>query len=707
MKIAVIGGGPGGLYFSILTKKAMPGWQIDVYERNRPDDSFGFGVVFSDETLAEFLQRDLPSYELIRASFAYWDDIVVARDGEAVSISGNGFCGCSRKTLLQLLHRRCREEGVNLHFEEEIHDLSRFSGADILVVCDGIASQIRGGFEKEFGTSVKLNSNRFVWCGSTKPLDAFTYFFRNTPHGLMVAHSYQYEEGMSTWIFECSNETWEKYGFELANEADTLRRLEKLFSQELDGHALIGNKSHWRQFPKVSNRRWHYRNMVLLGDAKATAHYSIGSGTKLAMECAIALSDALLAHPGAPEQAFEQYERVRRGRVESIQRAAGISLSWFEHMNRYRDLPFMQFSFGCMTRSDKVSYENLQVRDASFTGKVLGEFLQKNGEKPESGKPASAAFTPFQLRGLKLENRIVCGPFSLNRAEDGLINDYHFQHYAARALGGPGLLLTETVSVAEAGRRNAGCPGIYRSDQTAAWKRLVDFVHAHSAAAFGIEIGHTSMADGQPGAGEEPLISSFIRAAENARDAGFDWIQLRAGDLIGPDGAIHNEALQLEFALKLFAEVRRVFPLEKPISVQLPARTEEQLLKMAADFSAAGADIIGVSAAGPSESGNPSDLADALRNGAGIAVMAGGNAAGIDQINTLLLNGKADLVSPGTAWLTDPSFALRARAWEGLDGGTLPQPVAEAYPEFSQQIRRNRKQTESMKKALKPRSNKL
>ena len=699
MKIAVIGGGPGGLYFSILTKKAMPGWQIDVYERNRPDDSFGFGVVFSDETLAEFLQRDLPSYELIRASFAYWDDIVVARDGEHVSISGNGFCGCSRKTLLQLLHRRCREEGVNLHFEQEIHDLSRFSGADILVVCDGIASQIRGSFEKEFGTSVKLNSNRFVWCGSTKPLDAFTYFFRNTPQGLMVAHSYQYEEGMSTWIFECSNETWEKSGFELTNEADTLRRLEKLFAQELDGHALIGNKSHWRQFPMVSNSRWHHRNMVLLGDAKATAHFSIGSGTKLAMECAIALSDALLAHPDSSEKAFEQYEKMRRGRVESIQRAAGISLSWFERMNRYRSLPFMQFAFGCMTRSDKVSWENLQLRDASFTDKVLKEFLEENGGNTDSGKPASAAFTSFQLRGLQLENRIVCGSFGLNRAEDGLINDYHFQHYAARALGGPGLLLSETVAVSEAGRRESGCPGIYRGDQLAAWKKLADFVHAHSAAAFGIELGHAA------GAGDEQVVAAFVRAAENAREAGFDWIQLKAGDLLSSE--VEDAGAQLEIALKLFAEVRRVFPQEKPISVQLPARTEEQLLKMAIAFSAAGADIMDVSAAGSTESGNASDLADALRNGAGLAVIAGAKTGGIDQINTLLLNGKADLVSPGTAWLTDPNFALRARAWEGLDGGNLPQPLAAAFPAFSQQIRRSRKQTESMKKALKPRSNKL
>lgn len=709
MKIAVIGGGPGGLYFSILTKKAMPGWQIDVYERNRPDDSFGFGVVFSDETLGEFLQRDLPSYELIRSSFAYWDDIVVARDGQHISISGNGFCGCSRKTLLQLLHRRCREEGVNLHFEAEVGDLARFADADMIVACDGIASQIRSAFETEFGTSVRLNLNRFVWCGSTKPLEAFTYFFRNTPHGLMVAHSYQYEEGMSTWIFECTNETWEKFGFRVTDEADTLSRLEKLFAAELEGHKLIGNKSHWRQFPQVYNRRWWYKNMVLLGDAKATAHFSIGSGTKLAMECAIALSDAVLANPGSSAQAFEQYEKSRRKRVEAIQQAATVSLSWFENMNRYRDLPFMQFAFGCMTRSRKVTWENLRVRDSSFTDQVLEEFIRLNDG---AEAPGSAAFTPFHLRALKLENRLAMPPLNPERAEGGLINDWHFQHYVSRAMGGVGLILTGTAAVSEAGRSSESSPGIYRDDQIAAWKKLVDFVHANSSTAMGIELGFAGSSVALSTTEKEKWAAHFESAAKNAWLAGFDWVQLQAGNLFPNEDGEARLSSQLHFALQLFRAIRRVFPDDRPVSVHLPAFLPDQnglaeadFLRMASAFSEAGADLMYIPANPGSDIGL--SIADALRNQLHFPVIAEGDFSDIDQVNTFILNGKADLLCPANALLTDPFFALRARAWEGLEAGNVPLPYAAAYPAFRQHIHRNRKQVESMKRALKPKSNKL
>ena len=716
MKIAVIGGGPGGLYFAILTKKAMPSWQIDVYERNKPDDSFGFGVVFSDETLGEFLLRDLQSYELIRSRFAYWDDIVVARDGMEVSISGNGFCGCSRKTLLQLLHRRCREEGVGLHFEAEVSELSRFADADILVACDGIGSQIRSAFEKEFGTSVVLNRNRFVWCGSTKPLDAFTYFFRSTPHGLMVAHSYQYEEGMSTWIFECTDETWRKSGFEVANEADTLARLEKLFAAELGGHTLIGNKSHWRQFPRVHNRKWWHNNIVLLGDAKATAHFSIGSGTKLAMECAIALSDALIAHPDSHILAFEQYEKARRSRVESIQKAATVSLSWFENMNRYRDFDFMQFAFGCMTRSRKVTWENLRLRDQSFTEKVLDEFVSRNEEKNESGPARSAAFTPFHLRGLKMENRIAMNPMGLEKAENGLINEWHFQHYASRALGGLGLILTETVAVSEDGRSGPGTPGIYSSNQAEAWKRLVDFVHGNSSSVLGIELGHCGFHRDLSQAEKDSVRAQFASAAEKVLYAGFDWIQFHTLNIFNPGEREKELSDRCEFALELFRILRRIFPQDKPVSVHLPPfhpgqnfLSEDDFLFLAGAFSQAGADILFIPGEGGAESGPVSSIsvADAIRNKLRIPVMAGGNIQDIDQINTLIMNGNADLIAAGNVLLADPFFAWHARAYEGLGAGNLPLPYAHSYPAFSQHIQRKRKQTEAMKKALKPKSNKL
>ncbi|RZK01581.1 MAG: bifunctional salicylyl-CoA 5-hydroxylase/oxidoreductase, partial [Flavobacterium sp.] len=455
-KITVIGGGPGGLYFSILTKKAFPDCQIDIYERNKADDSFGFGVVFSDETLGEFLTRDTQSYDLIRSKFAYWDDIVVARDGEKVSISGNGFCGCSRKTLLQLLQQRCHEEGVNLHFEQNIDDVSDFHDSDYIVACDGINSSIREKFKSDFQTTVELKKNKFVWLGSTKPLDAFTYFFRTTPFGTFVAHSYQYEEGMSTWIFECAPETWEKLGFETTNETDTIQKLSELFSEELDGHALISNRSHWRQFPAITNKNWHKDNIVLLGDAKATAHYSIGSGTKLAMECAIALSDSIVRHGINKEAAFAEYEKLRRNKVEMIQYAANVSLDWFENMNRYINFDFQQFAFGVMTRSKKVTFENLALRDVSFPQKVLQEF---NTRINASHINIPAAFTYFQLKKLKLENRIVMAPMGQYQAEDGVPNSWHFSHYTQRALGGLGLIITEMTAVNPNGRITLGCTG--------------------------------------------------------------------------------------------------------------------------------------------------------------------------------------------------------------------------------------------------------
>lgn len=380
MKITVIGGGPGGLYFSILVKKAMPDCDISVYERNRADDAFGFGVVFSDETLSEFLTRDPQSYDLIRSRFAYWDELDVARDGEKVRITGNGFCGCSRKTLLQLLQQRCREEGVQLCFEENVDDLSRFSDSDIIVAADGINSAIRDKYAPEFGTKIELQSNRFVWMGSTRPLDAFTYFFRTTPYGTFVAHTYQYEEGMSTWIFETTDETWQKAGFNVTDEEDTIKKLSAFFKDELDGHGLISNRSHWRQFPVITNEKWSKDNIVLLGDSKATAHYSIGSGTKLAMECAIALADSVIKHKTDIKAVFANYEKLRRNRVEMIQHAANVSLDWFQHMDRHIQHPFMQFAFSVMTRAKKVTFENLALRDSSFTQKVLAEFNQKTAK---------------------------------------------------------------------------------------------------------------------------------------------------------------------------------------------------------------------------------------------------------------------------------------------------------------------------------------
>lgn len=765
MKITVIGGGPGGLYFSILTKKAMPHCEIDIYERNKPEDSFGFGVVFSDETLGEFLKRDMQSYELIRTNFAYWDDIIVARDGENVSASGNGFCGCSRKTLLKLLHQRCREEGINLHFETEINDLEPFKNSDIILVSDGIGSAIRTKYQEEFGTKITLKNNRFVWLGSTKPLDAFTYFFRNTTHGLMVAHTYQYEPGMSTWIFECSDETWQKFNFEITNEADTIAKLQDIFAAELDGHPLISNKSHWRQFPHVTNDNWYHNNMVLLGDAKATAHYSIGSGTKLAMDCAIGLSDAVIANQNNIQAAFEQYDKTRRNSVEMIQHAATVSLEWFENMNRYKDFPFYQFAFGCMTRSKKVTFENLQIRDKSFTDKVLNEFLETHNSKLITHHLNSPVFTPFKLRDLELQNRIVMAPMGQYSANDGLVNDWHFQHYTSRAVGGIGLILTEMTAVSETGRITLGCAGIYNDNQVVAWKKITDFIHQNTQTKIGIQLGHS----GRKGCSKIPweesftgkkwellsasaipfnkncatskemtvadmdlITSQFVQATKNATEAGFDMIELQAhhgfllASFLSPltnirtdefGGSIEN---RLKFPLRIFNEMRAVFPKEKPMSVRISATdwaengiSEQDVITIATAFKNAGADIINVSTGNTVAHQKPQTgrmwqvpFSDAIRNIVHIPTITAGNITDIDQINTIILNGKADLVALGKPLLLDANFVRNAQAYEQFQPEDIPKQykmgISHLYPLQANE----RKQMEGMKKALKPKSNK-
>ncbi|OGS81438.1 MAG: salicylyl-CoA 5-hydroxylase [Flavobacteria bacterium RIFCSPLOWO2_12_FULL_31_7] len=762
MKIAVIGGGPGGLYFSILTKKAMPHCQIDVYERNKPEDSFGFGVVFSDETLGEFLKRDMQSYELIRSEFAYWDDIIIARDGEEVSIAGNGFCGCSRKTLLKLLHQRCREEGVNLHFESEIPDESEFADCDIILASDGIGSGIRTKYEKEFGTKIVMKQNRFVWLGSTKPLDAFTYFFRNTEHGLIVAHSYQYQEGMSTWIFECSDETWQKFNFEVTNEEDTIAKISKIFAVELDGHPLISNKSHWRQFPHVTNENWCHKNIVLLGDAKATAHYSIGSGTKLAMDSAIGLSDAVIANPTDVQAAFQQYDKSRRNTVEMIQYAALVSLDWFENMNRHNQHPFYQFAFGCMTRAKKVTFENLRLRDKSFTDKVLEEF---NGNNNVNDKNQSAAFSTFKLRNLELQNRIVMSPMGQYLAENGIVNDWHFQHYTSRAVGGLGLILTEMTAVSETGRITEGCAGIYTENQIAEWKRINDFIHQHTPTKIGIQLGHS----GRKGATKKPweetftgtswellsasaipfnetsntpkemtladmdlIASQFVQATKNADEAGFDMIELQAhhgfllASFLSPltntrtdefGGSIQN---RLKFPLRVFNEMRNVFPKDKPMSVRISATdwaengiSEADVFTIATAFKNAGADIINVSTGNTVANQKPqtgrmwqTPFSDAVRNTVQIPTITTGYIQDIDQINTIILNGRADLVSLGRPLLLDANFVRNAQAYEQFQATDIPNQykmgISHLYPFKASE----RKQTEGMKRALKPKSNK-
>lgn len=769
MKFNVVGGGPGGLYFSILLKKACPQYQIDVYERNRADDAFGFGVVFSDETLSEFLSRDPESYDRIKSRFAYWDELDVARNGEVVRISGNGFCGCSRKTLLTLLQDRCRELGVRLHFESDIPDVSQLTGADVVVACDGISSGIRSRFSSEFGTRVSLRKNRFVWLGSSRPLDAFTYFFRSTPFGTMVAHTYQYEAGRSTWIFEMSNETWENAGFEVENENHTIQKLKDLFKEELQGHDLIGNKSHWRQFPHVHNERWFVNNIVLLGDAKASAHYSIGSGTKLAMECAISLADGFILHGTDKEAAFQFYEKTRRSKVNRIQGAADISLEWFEAMDRHMKQPFLTFAFSVMTRARKVTYENLRIRDAAFTDKVLEEFNTHRGGSNLTQPPA---FAPFKMRDLTIPNRVVLSPMGQYMAKGGMVNDWHLVHYGARATGGVGLILAEMTAISEQGRITKGCTGLWNDDQMQAWKRVVDFVHLHSGAKMGVQLGHcgrkgamplpwegweNSLTDAWPliSASAIPYASSrpipkemdewdmqmileqFVEATQRADNAGFDLVELQMhhgfllASFLSPltnqrkdqfGGSIEN---RLRYPLQVFKAMRDRFPSSKPMTVRISAEdwvpggiSPSDILEIARALKAAGADALHISSGGtvPEQKIKPGPfwqtvLADQIRNNVDMPVITVGGFQTLDQVNTVLLNGRADMVALGKALLADPSWVRQGQAYEQIpfsDPAELgvPAPYRQSVASQFSHWFYERKQIEAMKKALKPASHK-
>ncbi|MGZ9112815.1 MAG: oxidoreductase, partial [Rhodoplanes sp.] len=468
---------------------------ITVFERNRPDDTFGFGVVFSDETLATFEAYDRESYRAIVDHFAYWDDIEIHFKGTVRRIGGNGFCGCSRVNLLRLLQDRARALGVALKFETVIDaGLAAHADADLIVAADGINSAIREARRDHFGTKVDLRPNKFAWMGSTRAFDAFTFFFRETEHGIFIAHCYQYEPGRSTWVMEVQPETFARAGLDRLDEAQSAAFLEDVFRDELRGHRLLINRSMWRNFPRVSNARWVQDNIVLIGDAKATAHFSIGSGTKLAMEDAIALYDAFRATGGRDVgAALQRYETVRREEVEKTQHAADVSLVWFEHVDRFWPMDPQRFVFGLMTRAKAITYDNLRLRAPAFVDEIdraVAQDVRAQGFAVDTMRPVAPMFQPFRLRGMTLANRVVVSPMCQYSATDGVPGDWHLVHYGARAIGGAGLMFTEMTNVSAEARITYGCTGMYSDAQETAWRRIVDFVHANSGAKICLQLGH-------------------------------------------------------------------------------------------------------------------------------------------------------------------------------------------------------------------------
>ncbi|NKE47435.1 bifunctional salicylyl-CoA 5-hydroxylase/oxidoreductase [Roseomonas frigidaquae] len=728
MRIAVIGGGPAGLYFAILMKRDFPASRITVVERNQAEDTFGFGVVFSDATLDAFRQADEPSYRAITESFAYWDDIAIVAKGREHRVGGNGFCGCSRRTLLMLLAARARELGVELEFRREATP-EDFPDADLVVAADGINSPIRERFAEHFQPEVDLRPNRFAWMGSTRPFDAFTFFFKETPHGIFIAHCYQYEAGASTWVLETDPETFAKAGLEGMDEAASAAFLEGVFAEELQGHRLITNRSQWRRFPTIKCARWVRGNVVLLGDAKASAHFSIGSGTKLAMEDAIALHQAFRAESNVAS-ALHAFETGRREDVEKTQHAANVSLVWFEHVRRFWDFFPTRFAFGVMTRSKAITWDNLALRAPDFVAETQRAVAEEVGGDPK--RPPM--FQPLALRDMTLANRVVVSPMCMYSAGNGVPGDFHLAHYGARAMGGAGLVFTEMTCVSAEARITPGCAGLWNDAQQAAWTRIVGLVHATSAAKICLQLGHAGrkgatklMWEGmdQPlEAGAWPILSAspipyykhsqtpremtredmdavtadFVAAAERGLVCGFDMLELhcahgyllasflspltntRSDDYGGP---IAN---RLRYPLEVFAALRAVWPAGKPMSVRISATdwaegglSDADCLAIARAFVAAGVDLVDVSTGQTVADASPVygrmfqlPWADMIRNEAGVAVMCVGNITSADQVNTIIAAGRADLVALGRPHLTDPFFTLHAAAQYGVRDVACP-----------------------------------
>ncbi|WP_065333128.1 bifunctional salicylyl-CoA 5-hydroxylase/oxidoreductase [Tritonibacter mobilis] len=727
MRIACLGGGPAGLYFAISMKLRDPGHDVTVIERNRADDTFGWGVVLSDETLDNLAANDATSAQSIRAHFAYWDDVALHFKGTRQVSSGHGFCGIGRKQLLILLQERARELGVDLQFETEAKSAEDYrKDYDLVVASDGLNSRTRSLYAETFKPDVDTRLCNFVWLGTHQTFkDAFTFIFEETEHGWVWAHAYQFDDDTATFIVECTQETFDAFGFGSMSQQESIKVCEEIFKDHLGGHALMTNANHirgsaWIRFPRVLCEKWSHENVVLMGDAAATAHFSIGSGSKLALESAIALADLLHEKPDL-QSAFEDYEEQRRLEVLRLQSAARNSMEWFERVERYLDLDPVQLNYSMLTRSQRISHENLRERDKDWLESAERWFMTQAGA-PEDAPLRAPMFAPFRLRDMDLKSRIVVSPMAQYKAEDGCPTDWHLVHYGERAKGGAGLVYTEMTCVSPEGRITPGCPGLYAPEHEAAWSRIADFVHTQTDAKICCQIGHSGRKgstqlgwdemDAPLPEGNWDIVSAsaipwsdqnatpreitraemdevrdqFVSAAEMADRAGFDMIELHAahgylissflspvsnqrGDEYG--GSLEN---RLRYPLEVFAAMRAVWPEGKPMSVRISANdwvgedgvTPDEAVNIARAFWEAGADLIDVSAGQTTIDANPvygrmfqTPFSDQIRNEAGICTMAVGNIFEADHANSILMAGRADLVAVGRPHLADPYWTLR------------------------------------------------
>jgi anthraniloyl-CoA monooxygenase len=751
VRIAISGGGPGGLYLAILMTSLDPGHDITVWERNAPDDTFGFGVVFSDETLGSIEGADRVVHERMEKQFARWTDIDVAvtdRAGgrHAFTVGGQGFAAMSRQELLQILQERAADLGVTVHYRTESPDPDELRASyDLVVAADGLGSRVRTAYADRFGPTLDRRHNKYIWFGTDLVFEAFQFFIRHTQWGTMQIHGYPYSAEGSTFIVEMHEDVWRRAGFDAtagdhfppgASDQHAVERVAEIFADELQGHAILTNNSKWLSFHTVRNERWHDGNVVLLGDAAHTAHFSIGSGTKLAMEDALALAACLHEHPTL-EAALEAYETERRPVVESTQRAAQASLEWFENIGMYADQDPAQFVFNLLTRSRRITFENLQDRDREFADRMEAEFARSQG----SDEVAPAMFQPVRVGELELKNRIVLSPMDMYCASEGVPTEFHLVHLGSKALGGAGLVMTEMTCVSPEGRITLGCTGLWTDEQRDAWRRVVDFVHDQSSARIGIQLGHSGrkgstklMWEGM----DEPLeegnwevmgpsalpygddchvpreatredldtvVAQFVAAAERAVDAGFDLVELHAahGYLLSSFlSPVSNQRTddyggplesRLRFPLEVFDAVRAVVPSPVPVTVRISAtdwlpdgNTDEDAVEIARAFIEHGAAAIDVSSGQVSKDEKPAfgrsyqtPFADKIRHRvaepAGAKVIAVGAISSYDDVNSILLAGRADLCALGRTHLYDPSWTLHAAAEQDYTGPGAQWPV--------------------------------
>ncbi|MBP6019882.1 MAG: bifunctional salicylyl-CoA 5-hydroxylase/oxidoreductase [Burkholderiaceae bacterium] len=755
MKIVCIGGGPAGLYFGLLMKLQNPDNQVTVVERNRPNDTFGWGVVFSDATLDNLKIADPISAERISQAFNHWDDIEIHFKGHSLRSSGHGFIGIGRQKLLNILQERGRELGVDLVYETEVTDdqaIAQKYQADLLIAADGLNSRVRTRYADTYQPDIDTRKCRFIWLGTEKKFDAFTFAFVETEHGWFQAHAYQFEPGMATFIVETRDETWRASGLEGMSQEDGIAYCEKLFAPWLEGNKLISNAKHlrgsaiWIQFPRVICGNWVHEQtlpdgrripVVLMGDAAHTAHFSIGSGTKLALEDAIELTNSIKAQAGDLTKGLAHYQDVRSVEVLKIQNAARNSTEWFENVERYADFPPQQFAYSLLTRSQRISHENLRLRDAVWLEGYERWLAEATGITVTPDQHAvPPMLTPYSARSITLKNRVVVSPMAMYSSVNGVPGDFHLVHLGGRAMGGAGLVMVEMTCVSPEARITPGCPGLWNDEQAVAFRRIVDFVHHNSDAHIGVQIGHA----GRKGStrvswegtdlplteGNWPLVSAsalpyidgvsqvpqamtqqqmdtvrdeFVQAAQRAADAGFDWLELHCAhgyllsSFISPltnqrtddyGGSLEN---RLRYPLEVFNAMRAVWPEQLPMSVRISAHdwveggiTPDDAIEIARYFKQAGADMVDCSSGQVSKAEAPvygrmyqTPFSDRIRNEARIPTIAVGAIFEADHVNSIIASGRADLCALARPHLADAAWTLRESARIGFTDLSWPK----------------------------------